>query len=93
VSRAAAKPAARSAPAASGRSLGGLVRYFLGLGAWGFGGPIALVSYMHRDLVEDRSWFTESEYQQSPTSTSCRSRCSTSRTRRVRANIVQGADF
>ena len=46
------------------RSLCGLVRYFAKLGAWGFGGPIALVGYMHRDLVEDRRWYTEAEYQQ-----------------------------
>src|SRR5207245_8477015 len=32
------------------------VRYFLGLGAWGFGGPIATVGYMQRDLVERRGW-------------------------------------
>ena len=30
----------------------------------GFGGPIALVGYMHRDLVEDRGWYTEAAYQQ-----------------------------
>ena len=30
--------------------------YFLGLGALGFGGPIATVGYMQRDLVEDRGW-------------------------------------
>jgi chromate transporter len=47
-----------------GRTLRGLVRYFARLGAWGFGGPIALVGYMHRDLVEDRRWYTEAEYQQ-----------------------------
>lgn len=46
------------------RSLRGLVRYFARLGAWGFGGPIALVGYMHRDLVEDRRWYTEAEFQQ-----------------------------
>jgi chromate transporter len=50
--------------AGSERTLGGLVRYFLGLGSWGFGGPIALVGYMRRDLVEERAWFTEAEYQQ-----------------------------
>jgi len=44
--------------------LGGLVRYFLKLGASGFGGPIALVGYMQRDLVEDRDWYTEAEFQQ-----------------------------
>jgi hypothetical protein len=29
-------------------------RYFLILGATGFGGPVALANYMHRDLVERR---------------------------------------
>ncbi|HEY9196391.1 MAG TPA: chromate transporter, partial [Mucilaginibacter sp.] len=33
-----------------------LVIYFLKLGTWGFGGPVALVGYMHRDLVENRQW-------------------------------------
>ena len=28
------------------------ITYFLGLGTWGFGGPIATVGYMQRDLVE-----------------------------------------
>ncbi len=49
---------------ANGRTLGGLVRYFAKLGSWGFGGPIALAGYMHRDLVEARRWYTEDEYQQ-----------------------------
>jgi chromate transporter len=44
--------------------LAGLVRYFLKLGSSGFGGPIALVGYMQRDLVEDHKWFTEAEFQQ-----------------------------
>jgi chromate transporter len=30
--------------------------YFVGLGTWGFGGPIATVGYMQRDLVERRAW-------------------------------------
>ena len=38
--------------------MGPLVRYFLGLGATGFGGPIALVGYMQRDLVEGRRWIS-----------------------------------
>lgn len=46
------------------RTLSGLVRYFLKLGGLGFGGPIALVGYMQRDLVEDRGWFSEREFQQ-----------------------------
>jgi chromate transporter len=36
--------------------------YFLRLGATGFGGPIALVGRMERDLVEERGWFTPSEF-------------------------------
>jgi len=50
--------------AASERTLTGLVGYFLRLGAYGFGGPIALVGYMHRDLVEARGWFSDDEYRQ-----------------------------
>ena len=38
-----------------------LVMYFLRLGTLGFGGPVALVGYMHRDLVEQRGWITESD--------------------------------
>jgi chromate transporter len=41
-----------------------LLRYFLWLGTAGFGGPIALVGYMHRDLVERRRWFTPEEYRE-----------------------------
>ncbi|NMM11660.1 MAG: chromate transporter [Polaromonas sp.] len=41
-----------------------LVLYFLRLGTLGFGGPVALVGYMHRDLVEQRSWITESDYKE-----------------------------
>jgi chromate transporter len=39
-----------------------LLRYFLGLGTWGFGGPIATVGYMQRDLVERRSWLSERDF-------------------------------
>lgn len=41
---------------------GELLRYFLYLGSLGFGGPVALVGYMQRDLVERRRWFTKDEY-------------------------------
>ncbi len=41
-----------------------LVLYFLRLGYAGFGGPVALVGYMHRDLVERRKWITEEEYKE-----------------------------
>ncbi|HEY4411094.1 MAG TPA: chromate efflux transporter [Acidimicrobiia bacterium] len=40
----------------SGGGLRRLLRYYLGLGTWGFGGPIAAVGYMQRDLVEQRGW-------------------------------------
>jgi len=39
-----------------------LVQYFLKLGYAGFGGPVALVGYMHRDLVEEKKWISEKEY-------------------------------
>lgn len=45
-------------------ALGQLVRYFLQLGTIGFGGPVALVGYMHRDLVEQRKWISEAEYKE-----------------------------
>ena len=45
-------------------SLGELVRYFLRLGTLGFGGPPALVSAMHRDLVVDRQWISEADYRE-----------------------------
>jgi len=45
-------------------TLGELVIYFLKLGTWGFGGPVALVGYMHRDLVDDKQWLTEEEYRE-----------------------------
>jgi chromate transporter len=41
-----------------------LVIYFLKLGTWGFGGPVALVGYMHRDLVENRKWISEEDYKE-----------------------------
>ena len=41
-----------------------LVMYFLKLGYSGFGGPVALVGYMHRDLVEKRKWISEEDYKE-----------------------------
>ena len=41
-----------------------MIAYMAGLGTWGFGGPVALVGYMHRDLVERRAWLTEAEYKE-----------------------------
>jgi chromate transporter len=45
-------------------SLKDLVVYFLKLGTWGFGGPVALVGYMHRDLVENKKWISEDDYRE-----------------------------
>ncbi|CAN7491821.1 chromate transporter [Paenibacillus sp. LjRoot153] len=39
-----------------------LVLYFLKLGTIGFGGPVALVGYMFRDLVETRKWISDEDY-------------------------------
>ncbi|MDB5257459.1 MAG: chrA [Chitinophagaceae bacterium] len=45
-------------------SLKDLILYFLKLGTWGFGGPVALVGYMHRDLVERKQWISEDDYKE-----------------------------
>src|ERR1700693_1806501 len=49
-------------PPVEGVPLSRLVAYFLRLGTVGFGGPIALVGYMQRDLVEDRHWVSIEDY-------------------------------
>ena len=38
-----------------------LVKYFLRLGVLGFGGPVALVGQMERELVGDKQWLTKEE--------------------------------
>jgi chromate transporter len=38
-----------------------IVRYFLHLGLTGFGGPVALVGQMERDLVTQRGWLTKDQ--------------------------------
>src|SRR5262245_26272442 len=45
-------------------SLARFVAYFLRLGTFGFGGPIALAGYMHRDLVEREHWLRKEDYVQ-----------------------------
>src|SRR5881398_2683080 len=47
-----------------GYSLWQLVLYSLKLGTLGFGGPVALVGYMHRDLVEQRKWIADADYKE-----------------------------
>src|SRR6187551_3354504 len=55
---------ARSITTAPAYSLWQLVRYMLRLGSLGFGGPVALAGYMHRDLVEARKWISEADYKE-----------------------------
>jgi chromate transporter len=45
-------------------SVGELVAYAFKLGSHGFGGPVALVGYMHRDLVEQRKWISDADYKE-----------------------------
>ncbi|CAE6764515.1 MULTISPECIES: chromate transporter [Paraburkholderia] len=47
-----------------GYTLGQMILYMLRLGTFGFGGPVALVGYMHRDLVERRRWISEQDYKE-----------------------------
>jgi len=48
----------------SSYSLMDLCYYFLKLGATGFGGPVALIGYMHKDLVESKKWIGEEDYKE-----------------------------
>jgi chromate transporter len=48
----------------SSYSLKDLCLYFLKLGTLGFGGPVALVGCMHRDLVDNRKWISEDDYRE-----------------------------
>jgi chromate transporter len=56
--------AARASSAETTYTLGELIWYFLRLGTTGFGGPIALVGYMQRDLVEERRWIALKDYKE-----------------------------
>ncbi|WGR91746.1 chromate transporter [Bradyrhizobium sp. ISRA435] len=38
-----------------------LARYFLRLGFLGFGGPVALVGQMERELVDGKKWLTKDQ--------------------------------
>jgi len=51
-------------PSTEPYTLRDLGRYFLALGTFGFGGPIALVGYMQRDLVERRRWISLEDYKE-----------------------------
>lgn len=50
-----------SEPSASPNQVRELVRYFLRLGLLGFGGPVALVGQMERELVTERGWVTKDQ--------------------------------
>lgn len=41
-----------------------MILYMLRLGALGFGGPVALVGYMQRDLVDERKWISQVDYKE-----------------------------
>jgi chromate transporter len=41
-----------------------MVLYMLRLGTLGFGGPVALVGYMQRDLVDERKWIEQADYKE-----------------------------
>jgi len=45
-------------------SLAKFALYFFKLGTIGFGGPIALVGYMQKDLVDERKWISQEDYLQ-----------------------------
>jgi chromate transporter len=49
-----------STPVSRGRT-GEVVPYFLRLGLLGFGGPIALIGQMERELVGERKWLTKEQ--------------------------------
>ena len=56
-------PRADQQTATSGSVVGAfLVGYFLRLGTFGFGGPIALAGHMQQDLVEKRRWISKQDY-------------------------------
>ena len=57
-------PSVPLADSAANYTLLQLAAYMLRLGTIGFGGPVALVGYMYRDLVEQRHWISEGDYKE-----------------------------
>src|SRR5258708_25067724 len=51
-----------AAPPPASPSIWAVARYFLRLGATGFGGPAALATAMRRAVVEGRRWLSGAEY-------------------------------
>ena len=54
-------PSPFQTPTAARGTISELVVYFLRLGLLGFGGPIALVGQMERELVTERHWLTKEQ--------------------------------
>ena len=52
------------APASPAYTLWQLVQYMLRLGTFGFGGPVALIGYMQRDLIDQRHWISQDDYKE-----------------------------
>ena len=52
-------------PESKHSSMTELALYFLRLGFLGFGGPVALVGQMERELVNDKKWLTKEEMRES----------------------------
>src|SRR6266480_1715140 len=56
------QPPPVGAPSTASYTLRDLLLYFLRLGTFGFGGPIALAGHMQKDLVEERRWVSKQDY-------------------------------
>jgi chromate transporter len=59
------RPAEQGAAPAAHGSISELTLYFLRLGFLGFGGPVALVGQMERELVAERKWLTKEQMRES----------------------------
>jgi len=57
-----AVPTSAETPALEPCTLREFTLYFLRLGTFGFGGPIALAGYMQRELVDERRWISKQDY-------------------------------
>jgi chromate transporter len=55
-------PVALTPDSSAAFGLKDLAVYFLRLGTFGFGGPIALAGHMQKDLVDERHWFSKEDY-------------------------------
>jgi chromate transporter len=53
-----------TSPSTNPCTLPELLLYFLRLGTFGFGGPIALAGHMQHDLVETRGWISPQDYRE-----------------------------